>query len=109
MLDILQASLSNTIRSETSLGYGCLTIKCVKTIRTHTKFVQDVQFGPSGDHFASVGSDSKIFLYDGKTGETVAEFTDSPHKGTIVSYDGSVVRIDRLTLSLLDVLLLEPR
>jgi len=62
-----------------------LTIKCVKTIRTHTKFVQDVQFGPSGDHFASVGSDSKIFLYDGKTGETVAEFTDSPHKGTIMS------------------------
>jgi WD40 repeat protein len=56
-----------------------------KTIRTHTKFVQDVQFGPSGDHFASVGSDSKIFLYDGKTGETVAELTDSPHKGTIMS------------------------
>ncbi|KAG1760649.1 WD40-repeat-containing domain protein [Suillus occidentalis] len=56
-----------------------------KTIRTHTKFVQDVQFGPSGDHFASVGSDSKIFLYDGKTGETISELTDSPHKGTIVS------------------------
>ncbi|OAX35074.1 WD40 repeat-like protein [Rhizopogon vinicolor AM-OR11-026] len=56
-----------------------------KTIRTHTKYVQDVQFGPSGDHFASVGSDSKIFLYDGKTGETVAELTDSPHKGTIMS------------------------
>lgn len=56
-----------------------------KTIRTHTKFVQDVQFGPSGDHFASVGSDSKIFLYDGKTGETVTELTDNPHKGTIMS------------------------
>lgn len=56
-----------------------------KTIRTHTKFVQDVQFGPSGDHFASVGSDSKIFLYDGKTGETITELTDSPHKGTIMS------------------------
>jgi WD40 repeat protein len=43
-----------------------------------------VRYAPSGDHFASVGSDSKIFLYDGKTGETVAEFTDSPHKGSIV-------------------------
>jgi WD40 repeat protein len=86
-----------------------LTINCVKTIRTHTKFVQDVQFGPSGDHFASVGSDSKIFLYDGKTGETIAELTDSSHKGTIVSRDGSMIRVGRLIRILLDVLLLEPR
>ncbi|KAG2028616.1 WD40-repeat-containing domain protein, partial [Suillus americanus] len=56
-----------------------------KAIRTHTKFVQDVQFGPSGDHFASVCSDSKIFLYDRKTGETVAELSDGPHKGTAMS------------------------
>jgi hypothetical protein len=33
----------------------------------------------------SVGSDSKIFLYDGKTGDTVAEVVDSPHTGSIVS------------------------
>ncbi|KAJ6558029.1 WD40 repeat-like protein [Mycena capillaripes] len=59
--------------------------KCDKTIKTHTKFVQDVRYAPSGDHFASVGSDSKIFVYDGKTGETVAEFTDSPHKGSIMA------------------------
>ncbi|KAL0959696.1 hypothetical protein HGRIS_011391 [Hohenbuehelia grisea] len=56
-----------------------------KTIRTHTKFVQDVQYAPSGDHFASVGSDSKIFVYDGKTGDTLAELTDSPHKGSIMA------------------------
>ncbi|KAJ7717627.1 WD40 repeat-like protein [Mycena maculata] len=56
-----------------------------KTIRTHTKFVQDLRYAPSGDHFASVGSDSKIFLYDGKTGDTVAELTDSPHKGSIMA------------------------
>ncbi|KAJ7247874.1 WD40-repeat-containing domain protein [Mycena haematopus] len=56
-----------------------------KTIRTHTKFVQDVRYAPSGDHFASVGSDFKIFLYDGKTGDTVAEFTDSAHKGSIMA------------------------
>lgn len=55
-----------------------------KTIKTHSKFVQDVKFSPSGDHFVSVGSDYKVFLYDGKTGETVAEITDSPHKGSIV-------------------------
>jgi len=57
-----------------------------KLIKTHTKFVQDLEFSPSGDLFASVGSDSKIFLYDGKTGETVAEVNDSPHKGTIVGH-----------------------
>ena len=57
----------------------------LKTINTHSKFVQDVKYSPSGAHFASVGSDSKFFLYDGKTGDTVAEFTDNPHKGSIVS------------------------
>ena len=59
--------------------------KYEKTIRTHTKFVQDVRYSPNGDHFASVGTDSKVFLYDGKTGDTIAEFTDSPHTGSIVS------------------------
>ncbi|KAF9051714.1 WD40-repeat-containing domain protein [Panaeolus papilionaceus] len=57
--------------------------KYEKTIKTHTKFVQDVQYAPNGDQFVSVGSDSKIFLYDGKTGDTLAEITDSPHKGSI--------------------------
>lgn len=57
----------------------------LQIIKTHAKFVQDVRYAPSGDHFASVGSDAKIFLYDGKTGDTLDEFTDSPHSGSIVS------------------------
>ncbi|KAF7325637.1 WD40 repeat-like protein [Mycena kentingensis (nom. inval.)] len=56
-----------------------------KTIRTHTNFIQDVRYAPSGDLFASVGNDYKIFIYDGKTGDTVAEATDSPHKGSIMA------------------------
>ncbi|KAI0631116.1 WD40 repeat-like protein [Trametes polyzona] len=56
-----------------------------KTIKAHTKFVQDVRYAPSGDHFASVGSDFKIFIYDGKTGDTVGEITDSPHTGSIMA------------------------
>ncbi|KAG5219855.1 WD40 repeat protein [Salix suchowensis] len=48
-------------------------------------FHQDVRYDNTGDRFASVGSDSKIFLYDGKTGDTLGEITDSPHKGSIVS------------------------
>ena len=55
-----------------------------QTIKTHTKFVQDVRYAQSGDHFASVGSDGKIFLYDGKAGETISEFSES-HSGTAVS------------------------
>ncbi|KIY47510.1 WD40 repeat-like protein [Fistulina hepatica ATCC 64428] len=56
-----------------------------KTIKTHSKFVQDVRYALSGDHFVSVGSDAKMFIYDGKTGDTLDEFTDSPHKGTIMA------------------------
>ena len=56
----------------------------LQSIKTHTKFIQDVRYAPSGDQFASVGSDSKIFVYDGKTGETLGEIADSPHTGSIV-------------------------
>lgn len=56
-----------------------------KTIRTHTKFVQDVQYAPSGDVFVSVGSDFKVFLYDGKTGEMTVDLGEKLHSGTIVS------------------------
>lgn len=59
--------------------------KYEKTIKTHVKFVQDVRYAPSGDHFASVGSDAKIFLYEGKAGETLGEFTDSPHSGSVMA------------------------
>jgi WD40 repeat protein len=57
----------------------------MQTIKTHTKFVQDVRYSSSGERFASVGSDAKAFIYDGKTGETSKELTQSPHTGTIVS------------------------
>ena len=57
-----------------------------KMIKTHTKFVQDVKYAASGDHFASVGSDYKAFLYDGKTGDVLGEFGGDEHKGSIVSF-----------------------
>ncbi|KAG6919841.1 hypothetical protein DXG01_000346 [Tephrocybe rancida] len=56
-----------------------------RTIKTHTKFVQDVQYAASGDHFVSVGSDAKVFLYDGKTGDTIADLTATPHTGSIMA------------------------
>ncbi|KAG9313595.1 WD40 repeat-like protein [Chiua virens] len=58
--------------------------KYVKTIRGHTKFVQDVKYSPNGDHFVSVGSDFKIVLYNGDNGDKIADVIDNPHKGSIV-------------------------
>ncbi|KAG8882996.1 WD40 repeat-like protein [Tulasnella sp. 331] len=62
--------------------------KYEKTIKTHTRFVQDVQYAHDGEHFVSVGADAKAFIYDGKTGDTVAEFTDA-HKGSIMAVSWS--------------------
>ena len=52
--------------------------------QTHSRFVQDIRYAPSGDLFASVGADSKVFLHDSKTGDTVSELQDA-HMGSIVS------------------------
>ena len=59
--------------------------KYAKTIKVHNRFVQDVRFAPSGDLFASVGSDARGFLYDGKTGDMKADLGEGIHGGTIVS------------------------
>ncbi|TDL25119.1 WD40 repeat-like protein [Rickenella mellea] len=56
-----------------------------RTIKTHTKFVHDVRFASSGEFFASAGSDIKIFVYDGKTGDTLGEFTEGGHQGSVMS------------------------
>ncbi|KAJ1017998.1 hypothetical protein NDA13_006606 [Ustilago tritici] len=63
-----------------------------KTINTHSRFVQDVAYAPNGEHFVSVGSDSKVFLYDGKTGDTLVELSakaSGGHTGTIFAVDFS--------------------
>ncbi|BEJ16159.1 hypothetical protein CspHIS471_0507640 [Cutaneotrichosporon sp. HIS471] len=57
--------------------HTAVPFKYDRIIQTHTRFVRDVGFSPNGDVFASVGSDGKFFLYDGKTGETKAS-ADAP-------------------------------
>ncbi|KAF9788338.1 WD40 repeat-like protein [Thelephora terrestris] len=59
--------------------------KYASAIKTHTKFVQDVRFSPSGDHLASVGSDTKIFIYNGASGETIREITSDSHTGSVTA------------------------
>ncbi|KAG8933865.1 WD40 repeat-like protein [Tulasnella sp. 418] len=62
--------------------------KYEKTIQSHTQFIQDVQYSPNGDFFASVGSDYKAFVYDGKTGDTLFELSE-PHRGSIMAVSWS--------------------
>ncbi|THH06015.1 hypothetical protein EW145_g4377 [Phellinidium pouzarii] len=86
----------------TIVFYTGVPFKYEKTIKTHTRFVQDVKFSSSGDHFVSVGSDSKIFLYDGKTGETIGEFTGDVHKGSVMAADWDPTDSKRLATSSMD-------
>ncbi|KAG0334913.1 hypothetical protein BG000_007944 [Podila horticola] len=62
-----------------------------KIIKDHTRFVQEVKFSNDGDLFASVGSDGKIFLYDGKTGDKIRELSTAEHghSGTIFALSWS--------------------
>jgi WD repeat-containing protein 1 (actin-interacting protein 1) len=60
--------------------------------RNHSKFVYDVKFSPDGKTLVSVGGDAKIFLYDGKSGESKGPLnTDKGHTGSIfaVGWDKS--------------------
>ncbi|KAG8216716.1 WD40-repeat-containing domain protein [Butyriboletus roseoflavus] len=75
--------------------------KYVKMIREHTKFVQDVKYAPNGNYFVSVGSDFKIFLYNGENGDKIADVMDNPHKGSIMACSWSSTS-DRFATSSMD-------
>ncbi|KAI7674642.1 tricorn protease domain 2-containing protein [Hortaea werneckii] len=49
----------------------------------HDKFIYSTQFSPDGSLLVSVGSDRKIWLYDGKTGEATKSIGEGEHKGSI--------------------------
>ena len=49
----------------------------------HDKFILGCQFSPDGTWLVSVGSDRKIWLYDGKTGEAVNQVGEGVHTGSI--------------------------
>lgn len=49
----------------------------------HEKFIYGTEFSPDGERIVSVGSDRKIWLYDGKTGEALKQVGEGEHKGSI--------------------------
>lgn len=69
--------------------YNGVPFKYAKSINTHKGFVQSLSYAPSGSHFVSAGSDGKIFVYDGATGDSPKALgdgaDDTAHKGTIFS------------------------
>ena len=52
----------------------------------HSNFVNCVAYSPDGNLFATVASDKKIVLYDGKTADVLGEMSTSDgHKGSVYS------------------------
>ncbi|KAF2722302.1 tricorn protease domain 2-containing protein [Polychaeton citri CBS 116435] len=49
----------------------------------HDKFIYGTQFSPDGSMLVSVGSDRRIWIYDGKTGEAIKQIGEGEHKGSI--------------------------
>ena len=53
------------------------------SLRKHQRYVYGVAFSPDGGTLVSVGADKKIWLYDGKTGESKTQVGEGEHTGSI--------------------------
>ncbi|KAJ3017114.1 hypothetical protein HKX48_003710 [Thoreauomyces humboldtii] len=71
--------------------YHGVPFKFNKSSSDHTRFVNCVRYSPTGDHFVSAGGDGKLFLYDGKEGNKLADLSsaEDSHKGGIYSVSWS--------------------
>lgn len=65
--------------------HTAVPFKYDKIISTHSRFVRDVAYSPNGELFASVGSDGKLFFYEGKTGEVKGEADRAGASSSLVS------------------------
>lgn len=70
----------------------------LQTIKSHTSFINDLQFSPDGELLASVGADGKVFLYDGAEGEQKASAGDRA-SGSLVRCSHASIRCCLLTFS----------
>lgn len=69
--------------------YTGVPFKYSKTLSGHTRFVQDVAYAADGSTFASCGSDGKVLVYDGQSGDQQQALgEEQAHNGTVygVSY-----------------------
>jgi WD40 repeat protein len=65
--------------------------KFVKGAQEHSRYPNCVRYSPDGEQFISVGSDSKIVVWDAKSGDKVKviESKSDGHKGSIFSFSYS--------------------
>eukprot|EP00605_Chrysophyceae_sp_TOSAG23-4_P001200 GSChrysophyteH1.ASY1.ANO1.1309.1 assembled CDS len=68
------------------------------TNNTHSNFVNCVRFSPDGSNIVSVGSDKKLQMYDGVSGEPT-QCIENAHAGTIYSVAFSADSSQLLTVS----------
>jgi len=70
---------------DTSLAfYSGPPFKFTTSIRgKHDKYIYGCAFSPDGAHLVSVGSDRKIWMYDGKTGGPTKPVGEGEHTGSI--------------------------
>lgn len=82
-----------TVGDDSSLVFlSAPPYKFISSIRDkHTNFVRDVAYSTDGNYIVSVGSDRKIVVYDGKSGEYVKNISDvnlkpnEAHEGGVFS------------------------
>ncbi|KDE05565.1 hypothetical protein MVLG_04060 [Microbotryum lychnidis-dioicae p1A1 Lamole] len=60
--------------------------------RRHQRFVQSMDYAPDGKLFFSAGSDGRVFLYDGTTGEDKGELVDGQAAHASGVYAGAFSR-----------------
>ncbi|KAJ2726535.1 WD40 repeat-like protein [Coemansia sp. Benny D115] len=64
-----------------------------RSLSDHTGFIHDVRYAPNDEHFASVGADRHIYLYEGRTGDLVrqlaADRPEDAHTGSIFAVSWS--------------------
>ena len=65
--------------------HTAVPFKYDKMISSHSRFVRDVAYSPNGELFASVASDGKMYLYEGKSGEIKGEAARGDATSSLVS------------------------
>jgi len=55
--------------------------KFEKSNKLHTRFANCVRYSPDGSQFASAGSDKRIYIYDGKTGDNIKVLANEKEGG----------------------------
>lgn len=73
-----------TVSDDGAMGfYKGVPYELLQTHNLRKGFILATSFSPDGSILATVGSDKKIHLYDGTTGDTVKDIGEGEHTGSI--------------------------